>query len=291
MSRGVPIEIPALAAGINLKAQHYAEALSAEHDIDFFEVHAENFMGDGGPPHRWLQGFQEQFPLSFHGVNLSIGGRDSLDLEHLERLARLVERYDPILVSEHLAWSSDKGFVINDLAPPPLTATSLERICEHVDVVQTRLKREILIENPSHYLSLSGDSIPEPEFMNELARRTGCGVLLDINNIYVSACNTGFDATEYIDAIETRHVKEIHLAGHAIDQYEGSIIRIDNHGDHVCIDVLRLFKDFVRRAGPLPTLIEWDTNIPAFDTLAEEAAMAKRLMRIATQQGSSDEAA
>lgn len=284
MSTGFDFEIPALAAGINLKPRHYKKALTTNHNLDFFEVHAENFMGAGGPPHRWLQGFRAQYPLSFHGVCLSIGGRDGLDRDHLERLAVLIERYKPALVSEHLAWSSDRGFFINDLLPPPLNETSLQRICDHVDLVQARLKREILIENPSHYLRLDGNEIPEPAFLNELARRTGCGLLLDINNVFVSACNIGFDADDYIDAINVESVKEIHLAGHAVDQFEDEIIRVDNHSDHVCIAVLQLFRKFIYRSGPIPTLIEWDTNVPAFETLAAEAAKAKQVMRVAVEK-------
>ncbi len=282
--------IPPLAIGVGLKAPHYKEALESRHDVDFFEVHAENFMGDGGPPHRWLHGFQAQFPISIHGVCLSVGGRDALDVAHLERLAALVERYEPALVSEHLAWSSDGGFFYNDLLPPPLTKTSLDRVCAHVDQIQDRLKREILIENPSQYLRLAHD-IPEPEFLNEIARRTGCGLLLDVNNVFVSAFNLGFDARAYIDAIEPASVKEIHLAGHAIDQYQDVTIRVDNHGDHVSSEVMSLFERFVRRAGPRPTLVEWDANIPTFEVLAAEAEGAKAVMQRAAIWGDADDAA
>ena len=281
---------PSSFVGVGLKAPHYKEALEGRSDIDFFEVHAENFMGDGGPPHRWLQAFAARYPISVHGVCLSVGGRDDLDTEHLERLARLVDRYEPALVSEHLAWSSDGGVFYNDLLPPPLTGTSLDRVCAHVDQIQSRLKREILIENPSQYLRIVHD-IPEPEFLNEIARRTGCGLLLDVNNIFVSACNLDFDASAYLDAIEPAAVAEIHLAGHAIDHYGDLTIRVDNHGDHVCGDVMALFERFILRAGPRPTLVEWDANIPSFETLAAEAGAARAAMQNVALRGGVDDAA
>jgi len=286
-----PFKLTPSAVGVGLKAPHYKEALKEPHEIDFFEVHAENFMGEGGPPHRWLSGFRSQFPLSIHGVCLSIGGRNTLDEDHLDRLASLVERYRPALVSEHLAWSSDGGFFYNDLLPPPLTATSLARTCAHVDQVQERLGRQILIENPSQYLKLAEDDIPEPEFLNELARRTGCGLLLDINNVYVSASNLGFNAEDYLDAVNADAVAEIHLAGHAIDRFEGATIRVDNHGTHVCNDVLKLYERFIRGSGIRPTLVEWDTNIPSFATLKAEAGAAKSAMMKAGTAGGEYDAA
>lgn len=286
-----PFKLTRGAVGVGLKAPHYREALKEPHEIDFFEIHAENFMGDGGPPHRWLTGFKSQFPLSIHGVCLSIGGRDELDKDHLDRLTRLVDRYRPALVSEHLAWASDGGFFYNDLLPPPLTSASLARTCAHVDQVQDRLGRRILIENPSQYLKLTDDEIPEPEFLNRLARRTGCGLLLDINNIFVSAENIGFNAEDYVDLIDETAVAEIHLAGHAIDHFEGAVIRVDNHGSPVCNEVMTLFERFIRRAGPRPTLIERDTNIPSFDTLKREAAAAKSVMEKARISGGEHDAA
>jgi len=286
-----PFKLTPGAVGVGLKAPHYKEALKEPHEIDFFEVHAENFMGDGGPPHRWLSGFKSQFPLSVHGVCLSIGGRDALDKDHLDRMASLIERYRPELVSEHLAWSSDEGFFYNDLLPPPLTKTSLVRTRAHVDQVQERLGRQILIENPSLYLKLIEDEIPEPEFLNELARRTGCGLLLDINNVFVSASNLDFSPEDYLDAINADAVREIHLAGHAIDHFEGATIRVDNHGAHVCNEVMTLFERFVRHAGPRPTLVEWDTNVPPFETLKAEAAAAKSVMTKACASGGEYDAA
>ncbi len=284
-------DLPTLAVGVGLKAQHYKEALAGKHDIDFFEVHAENFMGEGGPPHRWLHGFAAQYPLSIHGVCLSVGGRDDLDLDHLDRLALLVERYQPALVSEHLAWSSDGGVFLNDLLPPPLIEETLERVSSHVDQVQSRLGRRILIENPSQYLNFACNDIPEAEFLNEVVRRTGCGLLFDINNVFVSASNIGFEAEAYVDAIDASVVAEIHLAGHAIDHYENIVIRVDNHGDRVCPEVLTLYERFIRRAGPRPTLVEWDTDIPDFGTLIAEAAIAKAVMCKVANLGTPDAAA
>lgn len=291
MSPTLPTAIPAPSAGIGLKAQHYKEALGVQHGLDFFEVHAENFMGAGGPPHRWLEAIRSRFPLSVHGVCLSVGGRDDLDVAHLGRLKTLVDRYEPALVSEHIAWSRDGEFFFNDLLPPPMTKAALDRICAHVDQIQTYLAREILIENPSHYIEFACSDIPEPAFLNEIARRTGCGLLLDINNVYVSACNTALDAVEYIESIDADTVTEIHLAGHAIDHYDNVTLRVDNHGDHVCPEVFNLYERFLRRAGPRPTLVEWDTDIPSFAALTDEAAKAREIMTNAGAREGADDAA
>lgn len=270
--------IPADAVGIGLKPEHYRQAIDNDHKLQFFEVHAENFMGAGGPPHRWLHSFREAAPLSVHGVCLSVGGREPLCADHLTRLAVLVDRYTPTLVSEHLAWSSDNGVFFNDLIAPPLTRSTLENVCDHVEQMQSRLRQTILIENPSRYLPNVEIDLVEPNFLNELSKRTGCGLLLDINNVFVSAFNLGFDAARYIDGIGADAVKEIHLAGHAIDRCGALEIRIDNHGAAVCDEVWRLYNRFIERAGPRPTLIEWDTNVPAFHTLAGEAKKARACM-------------
>lgn len=286
-----PLRLSPAAIGVGLKAPHYNEALNQPHEIEFFEIHAENFMGDGGPPHRWLSAFCAQFPLSIHGVCLSIGGRDQLNKDHLNRLAILVDRYRPALVSEHLAWSSDGGHCYNDLLPPPLTALSLARTCDHVNEAQDRLGRQILIENPSRYLRPVGDALSEPDFLNELARRTNCGLLLDINNVFVSAANVAFSAEEYIDAINAGAVAEIHLAGHAVDQFDGATILVDNHGAPVSRDVMTLFERFARANGPRPTLVEWDTNIPPFTTLAAQAIAARFAMSTTQRAREADDAA
>lgn len=272
------------AVGVGLKAPHYREALDKKVGLDFYEVHAENFMGAGGPPQRWLSAFREAFPITIHGVCLSVGGRDPLDVEHLNRLALLVQRFEPAIVSEHLAWSADGGVFLNDLLPPPMTADALQRTCDHIDQIQAMLKRKILIENPSQYLDWACNDIPEYEFLNELARRTGCGLLLDINNVFVSASNIGYCADTYVERINADSVEQIHLAGHAIDTFENVSIRVDNHGGRVCDDVLALYEKFIRRAGARPTLVEWDTDIPTFETLSNEALAAKKRMDGALQR-------
>ncbi len=272
------IQITPASVGVGLKAAHYRDALSNRHGLGFFEVHAENFMGAGGPPLRWLDAIRDRFPVSLHGVCLSVGGRDPLDERHLDRLAALADRVEPALISEHLAWSADDGVFLNDLLPPPLTEETLATIAAHVDQIQTRLKRPILIENPSSYLEWACNDIPEAAFLNELARRTGCGLLLDINNVFVSASNIGFDAESYVDEIKPGAVGEIHLAGHSRDTFENVTVLVDNHGDHVCGEVWALYQRFVERAGARPTLIEWDTNTPALDALAREAANAAAFM-------------
>lgn len=275
--------VPARAVGIGLKPQHYRDALDAVSAgggaPDFFEVHAENYFGDGGPPHRWLTAIREAAPLSIHGVSLSVGGRDPLDENHLSRLAELVARYEPALISEHLAWSADGGVYFNDLIAPPLSETSLARVGEHIDQIQNALGQRILIENPSSYLPAPPGGVGESDFLNDLAQRTGCGLLLDINNVFVSARNTGFDPEDYLARIDARHVSQIHLAGHATNEFEGVEIRIDDHGSPVCDDVMALFARFIARGGSRPALLEWDTAPPAFETLAAEAEKARRVLQ------------
>lgn len=269
---------PDLDIGVGLKPAHYRNLLSrheqaetaGDHSlpISFFEVHAENFMGAGGPTHAWLTAIRKHYPLSVHGVGLSIGGMEAPDQNHLDRLRNVVDRYQPDLVSEHLAWCSHDGIFYNDLISPPMTRESLDRICEHVAITQDALGRRILIENPSQYLKMPAD-MSEPAFLNQIADRTGCGLLLDINNVYVSAENLGFDALAYLEEINADHVGEIHLAGHAIDEASG--LRIDDHGSPVPEAVGALYKAFLSKAGTRPTLIEWDTDTPPLDELAEEA--------------------
>ncbi len=277
--------------GVGLKPAHYRDVLSPNSGrvgagdplshIDFFEVHAENYMCEGGAPHAWLSEIRKHHPLSVHGVCLSLGGHDDLNRDHLERLRIVVDRYQPALVSEHMAWSAHDGVFYNDLIAPPLTEVTLERTAAHINQTQDALARRILIENPSQYLNVPGD-MSEPDFLNALARRTGCGLLLDINNIYVSACNLGFDAEAYLDAIDAGTVEEIHLAGHAIDRARGVEIRVDDHGSPVCADVGALYRRFIAQAGPRPTLIEWDTDTPPLGELALEAKKAADWMRTAT---------
>ncbi|ADZ69280.1 DUF692 domain-containing protein [Polymorphum gilvum] len=266
-------------AGVGLKPDHCAEILATRPDIGFFEVHAENYMGDGGAPHRTLEAIRRDYPLSLHGVGLSIGGEDPLDTNHLSRLKRLVERYEPGLFSEHLAWSSHDTVCYNDLLPVPYDALTLGRVAEHVDQVQERLGRPMLLENPSTYVAFERSTMSELEFLSELVRRTGCGLLLDVNNAYVSAINHGRSPEVYLAAFPLAAVGEIHLGGHAPDaDDEGRPLLIDAHDRAVDAQVWRLFADTVARSGPLPTLIEWDNDVPSWPVLKGQAEEADRIL-------------
>jgi uncharacterized protein (UPF0276 family) len=270
-------------AGIGLKAPHYRQILDSLPRVAFFEIHAENFMGAGGPPHRYLSAIREHYPLSVHGVGLSLGSTAPLDLDHLDALARVVDRYQPELVSEHLAWCSVDGTYLNDLLPIPYTKAMLRHFAQRVAQVQDRLGRTILIENPSAYYAYATSAIPEPDFLAELVAATGCGILLDVNNVYVSGRNLGFDPWAYVDAIPAEAVGEIHLAGHHLRRFEdGAEIRIDDHGSKVIEDVWALYRHAVRRCGPQPTLIEWDTEVPPLDILVGEASRADAEAEAAT---------
>jgi uncharacterized protein (UPF0276 family) len=232
-------------------------------------------MGAGGPPHRYLEALADIYPLSFHGVGASLGGADPLEPTHLARWRELVDRYEPALVSEHVAWTGHAGHALHDLLPVPYTTEALQLLCEHIDTMQSALERQILIENPSRYLDFLQSEMTETEFLVEAARRTGCHLLLDINNVYVSACNQDEDAHDYLNEIPGELVAEIHLAGHAIRTTDsGHELRIDDHGSRVCADVWRLYGETIERIGERPTLIEWDTNVPALDELLDEACRA-----------------
>ncbi len=269
---GVP-----LAAGIGLRAPHVDEVIATRPAIGWLEVHSENHMG-GGPALRALEQIRRQYPVSLHGVGLSLGSVDGLDGRHLGRLKALVERIEPALVSEHLSWSTVTGAYLNHLLPLPYTEESLEVLCRHVDQVQAELGRRILVENPSSYLRLRHSPIPEPEFLAELAWRTGCKLLCDVNNIYVTAHNLGLDPVAYLAALPPRAVSEIHLAGHARNEADGQTILIDDHGSRVAPDVWDLYAHALARLGPAPTLVEWDTSLPALDVLLDEARIADRLI-------------
>ncbi len=266
-------------AGAGLKPQHYEDILGARPDIGWFEVHAENYMGAGGPPHHYLERVRERYPLSLHGVGLSIGGAGPLNEGHLQRLKALVERYEPGLFSEHLAWSTHEDYFLNDLLPLPYTEQTLAHVARHVVQVQEALGRPILIENPSTYVQFSASEMSEVDFLRELVRRSGCGLLLDVNNVYVSASNHDFDAAAYIDAFPVDHVGEIHLAGHAaFEDDAGAPLLIDAHDRNVADAVWALYERAIRRCGPLPTLIEWDNDIPVWEVLFAEAQRAERIM-------------
>lgn len=270
-------------AGVGLKAEHYRTVLDAKPDIGFFEVHAENYMGAGGPPHRYLTAIRDAYPLSVHGVGLSIGADRPLDGEHLRRLKALVTRYEPEHFSEHLAWSSHACGFLNDLLPIPYTARSLARVAEHIDQLQEALDRQILLENPSTYLAFEESTYEEADFIAAIARRTGCGLLLDINNVYVASVNQQWDPLRYLDAYPLSAVQQIHLAGHAHEFDErGRPLLIDTHDRHVADIVWDLYAHTIRKTGALPTLIEWDAHVPEWSTLAAQAARADSIIQTQT---------
>lgn len=267
--------IPA-AAGIGLRFPHHEFVTGTRPAVPWFEVHAENYFG-GGPVRRILETVRRDYPLSIHGVGLSLGSAEGLDGAHLARLAALARELEPALVSEHLSWSVVGGEYLADLLPLPLTEEALAVVCRHVEQTQQALGRTILIENPSTYLQLPHATIPEWEFLAALAARTGCGLLCDVNNIVVSAANHGWDALAYLEALPVAAVGEIHLAGHARRPLpNGRTLRIDDHGSPVPAEVWTLYEQALRRFGARPTLIEWDTDIPGFEVLLLQAAQAQR---------------
>jgi uncharacterized protein (UPF0276 family) len=261
--------------GIGLRAPHYRDLHQRRPALDLLEIHAENYMGAGGPPLNWLEAIRADYPISVHGVGLSLGSAGRLDAAHLERLASLAARIEPVLVSEHLAWCGIDGIFLNDLLPLPLTEEALAVMAEHVAELQDRLRRPVLIENPSTYLEFAHTTMEEPSFLAELARRTGCGLLLDVNNCFVSAANHGGDAAAYLDAVPVAAVGEIHLAGHAVNRVDGRAIRIDDHGSAVCDEVWSLYRRALGRGIRAPTVVEWDSNIPPLDVLLAEADRAR----------------
>ena len=270
----VSTPIPAR-AGVGLKPEHYTEILDTRPAIGWFEVHAENYMGAGGAPHHYLTAIREYYPLSVHGVGLSIGADAPLDADHLAALKHVCDRYQPGLVSEHLAWSTHDGVYLNDLLPVPYNAETLDRVCEHIDQVQETLRRRMLLENPSTYVRFDGSDMSELEFLQAIVERTGCGLLLDVNNVHVSATNHAYDAVAYIDAFPHQHVGEIHLGGHSHDEGDdGEPLLIDDHGSAVTDIVWDLYVHTISRCGPVPTLIEWDNDVPAWSVLMDEAARA-----------------
>jgi uncharacterized protein (UPF0276 family) len=258
--------------GIGLRAPHYRDLLARPRCVDWLEAHSENHFGDGGWDLHVLLRLRERYPISLHGVGLGLGSVAGFSLDHLRRLADLVARVEPALVSEHLSWNAVAGRVFNDLLPLPLTHAALELMIARVAQTQDVLRRRVLIENVSRYVRFAGDEFDEAGFLNELAARSGCGILLDVNNLYVNQLNHGVDAGAQIDAIAPRHVGEIHLAGHLVTQAAA----IDHHGARVADAVLELYRRALRHCGCVPTLIEWDTDIPQFDVLLDEAARALR---------------
>lgn len=259
--------------GVGLRTPHYSEFLSSRPDVAWLEVHSENYFGDG-PGIAVLEKIRADYPLSLHGVGMSIGSADALDTRHLKLLKKLVERVSPGLVSEHLCWGALAGRHLNDLLPMPYSNAALDLICERVDYVQEFLGRRILIENVSSYLRWKNEELSEWDFVAALTKRTGCGLLVDINNIYVSSINHGFEAREYLAAIPDESVLEIHLAGHEVQQ--GCLI--DTHSRPVCAAVWQLYRDAIRHYGVKPTLIEWDSDIPPLETLLAEAVTAQNIL-------------
>lgn len=266
-------------AGIGLKAEHYRSILQQKPALGFFEIHAENYMGAGGPPHRYLSAIRQDYALSLHGVGLSIGGHKPLDRAHLQRLKALADRYQPGLFSEHLAWSTHETGYLSDLLPLPYTSETLARVCLHIDETQDVLGRQMLLENPSSYLSFEESTHSESEFIAGIVRRTGCGLLLDVNNVLVSATNLGTDPESYLESYPLAHVREIHLAGHdVVAEDNGGTVLIDSHGSQVADRVWDLYASVIARTGPLPTLIERDNNVPALEELIAEARRADRVL-------------
>ena len=271
-------------AGVGFKPVHLDEILSPDQRIGFVEIHAENYMGAGGPPHAHLRALCERYALSIHGVGLSIGAMEPLDRQHLLRLRRLCDRYKPAGFSEHLAWSTHDGLYLNDLLPFPYTQLTLDRVADHVSEVQDTLGRRMLLENPSTYVTFSESTIPETVFLSAVAERTGCGLLLDVNNVLVSAVNHGSCPEDYLAAFPLRHVGEIHLGGHDRQSDEtGAPLLIDSHGAPVCDDVWDLYRSVIARTGPMPTLIEWDNDVPQWPVLAAEARIAGAILDRARQ--------
>lgn len=263
--------------GIGLKPQHVGEILAGRPRVDFFEVHAENYMVDGGPLHRNLERIAERYPLSLHGVGLSIGGESPIDEAHLDRLASLIARYRPALFSEHLAWSSHGGTFLNDLLPLPYDDETLARVCRHIDRVQERLGTRMLLENPSTYLEFERSKLDEAQFLSEVVRSTGCGLLLDVNNAYVSCVNRGCDPLRFIESLPLQAVGQFHLAGFTRDADAlGAPLLIDSHGSAVDDAVWNLYRAVLARIGPRPTLIEWDNDVPQLSTWLGECDTARR---------------
>ncbi len=277
LSRLGPSSIPAR-AGIGLRAEHYDAVLQTRPSVGWLEVHSENYFGAGGKPLDYLERIRAHYPLSLHGVGLSLGSTDPLDYRHLTALKALIQRFEPALVSEHLSWGSVGGRHLNDLLPMPYTEEALSHMVTRVLQTQDVLGQSILIENPSSYLQYVESVIPEWEFLTELSQRSGCGILLDVNNIYVSARNHRFDAGAYLRAIPGPVVREIHLAGFTINRFDDGEILIDTHNQPVYPEVWALYRQAVQRFGAIPTLIEWDVDLPALETLVLEAEKADAIL-------------
>ena len=271
--------------GVGLKPAHYREIIETAPAIDWFEVHPENYMFEGGPSHAWLREVRKSYPLSLHSVGLSLGSVQSVDVTHLTWLERLASNYEPFAISDHVSWSTNSGDFLNDLLPLPYTHESLAVLSRNIDQVQEHLGRSILVENPSTYLQFQEEDYSEPDFIAAVCEQTGCGLLLDINNAYVCARNHGFDPWSYLTHIPHDSVREIHLAGHSITTVGDVEIRIDDHGSLVCDEVWQLYSQYIATFGASPTLIEWDSNIPPLATLISEVDKARALINEAMNVG------
>jgi uncharacterized protein (UPF0276 family) len=262
-------------AGIGLRHRHVADFLARRQQVDWIEIHSETYLVEGGPRLAQLEAIRQDYPLSCHSVGLSLGSAGGCDRRHIERLLGLYERLEPALVSDHLAWSVNEGVYLNDLLPLPYTEEALDSVVRNIDAVQSAFSRPILVENPSTYLRFDHSTIPEWEFLAELVKRSGCGLLLDVNNIFVSAANHGFDAAAYLSLLPAAAIGEIHLAGHSAIGIGDRTLLIDDHASLVCADVWALFDLAIERLGPRPALIEWDLDLPAIEVLIAQAGTAR----------------
>ncbi|RDL45343.1 hypothetical protein DN730_06965 [Marinomonas piezotolerans] len=261
-------------SGISLKPCYYEQILAELPDVGFFEVHAENYLSLGGPARHYLARIREHYDITVHGVGLSLGGEDPLNTEHLERVAQLVERIEPVIFSEHLAWSSHQQHFLNDLLPAPYTQERLTLLCDHIDQVQNRLKRQILIENPSTYVEFNSSAMTETDFIGQMVARTGCGLLLDVNNVEVSCFNHGCSPYQYLQSLPLQATQQIHLAGYVLDEQDQPALKIDSHDQPVAHEVWQLYRYLLEQIGDCPTLIERDGNLPELTTLLQEAHQA-----------------
>lgn len=266
-------------AGIGLRHQHYQDLLNIKPDVGFLEVHPENYFSEGGASHYYLKQARENYPISLHGVGLSLGSYEEPDVQHMKSIKRLVELYDPAMVSEHISWNTTGSVYLNDLLPLPYTEEALQVLARNVGIFQDYLGCQVLLENPSAYLKYNiENTMDEPTFIRELIKLSGCGLLLDVNNIYVTAHNMNLNAQNILESMPLEAVQEVHLAGHAINEYDGQKVCIDDHGSHVCDDVWNLYSRLVELKGSVPTLLEWDTNIPEFNVLVDESKKAQLIL-------------
>jgi uncharacterized protein len=281
----LPIFPTPLKSGAGFKHEHFHDILQDEDGVGFFEVHAENLMGEGGAPHAALEKLREDYPIFLHGVGMSIGGETPLNREHLQRFRKVAARYEPMVVSEHLAWSSHDTTYYNDLLPIPYTKPVLDRVVSHIHQFQDELGRKMLLENPSTYVAFEQCDMSETDFLREIVKQTGCGLLLDVNNVYVSATNHNYSPEQYLSEFPLKHVREIHLAGHATEEDEnGAPLLIDAHDREVADAVWTIYQNVIAKIGPVPTLIEWDNNVPAWSVLKDEAAKADVILSRHTRQ-------